>query len=573
MSSNVKELSLYLVGHIKSLLVVLISLLSVSASLLLIGFVFRRLIDKGLNSGQIGIVHNSIYLICVLICIFAVGSFFRSYYINLITLKVISKLKSDTFKNLLKVDLTRFEDLKIGDIISRLGADIEMIGNLIINFLSFFIRNSIMLLGAITLMFIESPKLSLMVVFSIPVLLFPILKLSKHVRSLSKRVLEEQSLLASNIEENFVGIRTLYAYNQQQYLSDQFDKKINSNIKHSSTRLRLRSLFFALAIAIITGSITLVIWVGSIDILSGAMTSGEMISFIYYAMIVGMSAGGIAELLNELQSPFAALERVLELRDLKSNIAPVLSEELLDQSYSVCFEKVSFSYPSRPDILVLKNISLEISQGKFTAIVGKSGSGKSTLLQLLLKFYNHQHGNIFVGSKNISFIKDEFIRSKIAYVEQNPTIFSGSIRSNISFSRPEASDEEINNIAKLCGILNFTNSLELGLDTEIGERGIRISGGQKQRIAIARALLYNPEILLLDEATSALDTESEEQILLNVQNFLAGKTIISVAHRISSIEKADEILVINQGALASQGSHNQLLRNSKIYHVLYKEQK
>jgi ATP-binding cassette subfamily B protein len=386
-------------------------------------------------------------------------------------------------------------------------------------------------------------------------------------------VLEEQSLLASNIEENFVGIRTLYAYNQQQYLSDQFDKKIHSNIKHASVRLRLRSLFFALAIAIITGSITLVIWVGSIDILSEAMTSGEMISFIYYAMIVGMSAGGIAELLNELQNPFAALERVLELRDLKPNIAPVLNEEFLDQSYSIRFEKVNFSYPSRPDILVLKNISLEISQGKFTAIVGKSGSGKSTLLQLLLKFYNHQDGNIFVGSKNISLIKDEFIRSKIAYVEQNPTIFSGTIRSNINFSRPDANDDEINNIAKLCGILNFTNSLELGLDTEIGERGIRISGGQKQRIAIARALLYNPEILLLDEATSALDTESEEQILLNVQNFLAGKTIISVAHRISSIEKADEILVINQGALVSQGSHTQLLHNSKIYNVLYKEQK
>jgi len=573
MSSNVKELGLYLVEHIKSLFVVLISLLSVSTSLLFIGFVFRKLIDNGLNSGQISIVNNSIFLISGLICIFAVGSFFRSYYINLITLKVISKLKSDTFKNLLKVDLTRFEDLKIGDIISRLGSDIEMVGNLIINFLSFFIRNSIMLLGGITLMFVESPKLSLIVMFSIPVLLFPILRLSKHVRFLSKRVLEEQSLLASNIEENFVGIRTLYAYNQQQYLSDQFDKKIHSNIKHASVRLRLRSLFFALAIAIITGSITLVIWVGSIDILSEAMTSGEMISFIYYAMIVGMSAGGIAELLNELQNPFAALERVLELRDLKPNIAPVLNEEFLDQSYSIRFEKVNFSYPSRPDILVLKNISLEISQGKFTAIVGKSGSGKSTLLQLLLKFYNHQDGNIFVGSKNISLIKDEFIRSKIAYVEQNPTIFSGTIRSNINFSRPDANDDEINNIAKLCGILNFTNSLELGLDTEIGERGIRISGGQKQRIAIARALLYNPEILLLDEATSALDTESEEQILLNVQNFLAGKTIISVAHRISSIEKADEILVINQGALVSQGSHTQLLHNSKIYNVLYKEQK
>ena len=573
MSGNIKELSFYLVGHIKSLLIVLISLLSVSASLLLIGFIFRKLIDNGLNAGQIGVVHNSIYLICGLIGVFAVGSFFRSYYINLITLKVISKLKSDTFNNLLKIDLTKFEDLKIGDIISRLGADIEMVGNLIINFLSFFIRNSIMLIGAITLMFIESPKLSLMVMFSIPVLLFPILKLSKHVRSLSKRVLEEQSLLASNIEENFIGIRTLYAYNQQQYLSDQFEKKIHSNIKHASIRLRLRSLFFALAIAVITGSITLVIWVGSIDILSGAMTSGKMISFIYYAMIVGMSAGGIAELLNELQSPFAALERVLELRDLKPNIAPVLSKEILDQNYSIRFEKVSFSYPSRPDILILKSISLEIIQGKFTGIVGKSGSGKSTLLQLLLKFYNHQTGNIFIGSRNITLVKDELIRSKIAYVEQNPTIFSGSIRSNINFSRPDASDDEIEHVAEICGILNFTNTLELGLDTEIGERGIRISGGQKQRIAIARALLYKPEILLLDEATSALDTESEEQVLFNLREFLAGKTIISVAHRISSIEKADKILVINQGTFASHGTHSQLLRNSKIYNLLYKEQK
>ncbi|MBY0533814.1 MAG: ATP-binding cassette domain-containing protein, partial [Rickettsiaceae bacterium] len=353
----------------------------------------------------------------------------------------------------------------------------------------------------------------------------------------------------------------------------QFEKKIHSNIKHASIRLRLRSLFFALAIAIITGSITLVIWVGSIDILSGAMTSGKMISFIYYAMIVGMSAGGIAELLNELQSPFAALERVLELRDLKPNIAPVLSKEILDQNYSIRFEKVSFSYPSRADILILKSISLEIIQGKFTGIVGKSGSGKSTLLQLLLKFYNHQSGNIFIGSRNITLVKDELIRSKIAYVEQNPTIFSGSIRSNINFSRPDASDDEIEHVAEICGILNFTNTLELGLDTEIGERGIRISGGQKQRIAIARALLYKPEILLLDEATSALDTESEEQVLFNLREFLAGKTIISVAHRISSIEKADEILVINQGTLASHGTHSQLLRNSKIYNLLYKEQK
>ncbi len=570
--NNVKHLAGYVIQHTRSLIIVLVALLSVATSLLAIGFVFRKLVDYGLGGDQISEIHNSIYLISLLIGIFSVGSFFRSYFINVITVKVISKLKSETYSNLLKVGLVQFEDLKVGDIISRLGLDIETIGSLIINFLSFFIRNSIMLCGAIILMFIQSPKLSLLVLISIPVLLFPLLKLSKHVRKLSQRVLIEQATLAANIEENFSGVRTLYAYNQQEFAAVQFDNRIESYIKHASIRLKLRSLFFALAIMVIAGSITVVICIGSIDILEGSMSSGQMVSFIYYAIIVGMSAGGIAELFSELQGPLAALDRVLELKNLSHIIKLKQTSRLIGDNYTIKFDKVVFAYPSRPDIPALDNISLKIKSGKFTGIVGRSGSGKSTLMQLLLKFYEHQSGKISIGENDIKTLQDEIIRSKIAYVEQHPTIFSGTIRSNIAFSRPKASDKEVEKIAEICGILDFVKSLKQGLDTEIGERGVRVSGGQKQRIAIARALLYNPEILLLDEATSALDNDSEKKILQNIRVFMKGHSIISIAHRISSIENADEILVINQGTLASCGSHSELLRNSKIYGILYKEQ-
>lgn len=572
-SVNIRYLVGYVKQHKKSLVIVLTSLLSVSLSLLSIGYVFRKLVDYGLSTDQIEEVNSAIYLIIMLIGVFSVASFFRSYYINLITVQVISKLKMDTYSNLLKAGLVQFEDLKVGDIVSRLGSDIEVIGGLITNFLSFFIRNSIMLCGAITLMFIQSPKLSLMVLISIPILLVPLLKLSRHVRRLARLVLVEQGMLAANIEENFSGIRTLYAYNQQDFAAKQFYSKVNSYIKHASIRLKFRSLFFALSIVIISGSITTVIWIGSIDIIKGSMSSGQMISFIYYAIIVGMSAGGIAELFSEIQGPLAALDRVMELKNIKQITQPAALGTSVDKDYSIKFDHVSFSYPSRPDIFALDDISLTIQPGKFTGIVGRSGSGKSTLMQLLLKFYHHQSGKITLGNTDINSLQDKEIRNKIAYVEQYPTIFSGTIRSNIAFSNPCTSDVELEKIAKLCGITDFAQDLDEGMDTEIGERGVRISGGQKQRIAIARALLYKPEILLLDEATSALDNDSETKILQNIRALMQGKTIISIAHRISSIENADEILVINQGTLVDTGTHAALLKDSKIYNILYKEQK
>lgn len=578
MNNNVRILLGYLKNHKFNLVIVFCSLFTVALSLLGVGTVFRHLVDNGLSTNELNSINNAIFLTSGLIATFAIGSFFRSYFINIIAEKITSQIRADSYADLLELEIATFEELKIGDIISRLGSDLESVGTLITNFLSFFIRNSIMLSGAIILMFLQSAKLSMLVIFTVPVLLTPLLHLSKHIRSISRKVMAEKSNLSSFIEESFSAIRTLYAFNQQTHSLNRFNEKITTYVKHSSKRLKLRSLFFALAIAAIAGSITMVIWIGSIDIIDGKMTSGQMISFIYYAMIVGMSAGGIAELFSEIQGPLAALERVFNLRtNTKTYPNPQAiakyhkkSENAL-QNYDITFENVNFSYPSRKDILALNNISFRIKQNRSTAIVGKSGSGKSTIMQLLLNFYSYQTGKIKVAGQDVNSYDRNYIRKIMAYTPQEPDIFSGTIRYNILFSNPDAKEEDFQQVVHLCGIDKFTNNLPAGLDTEIGEKGVRISGGQKQRIAIARALLYQPEILLLDEATSALDNESEQEILDNIKKIMYGKTVISIAHRITSIQDFDNILVIDQGKLASSGTHKELIESCEIYNILYKK--
>ncbi len=578
MNNNVKILLGYLKNHKFNLIIVFCSLFTVALSLLGVGTVFRHLVDNGLNSNQLNSINNSIFLTSGLIAIFAIGSFFRSYFINIVAEKITSQIRADSYADLLQLEIAAFEELKIGDIISRLGSDLESVGTLITNFLSFFIRNSIMLSGAIILMFLQSAKLSMLVIFTVPLLLMPLLHLSKHIRSISRKVMAEKAVLSSFIEESFSAIRTLYAFNQQPHNLKRFNEKIATYVKHSSKRLKLRSLFFALAIAAIAGSITMVIWIGSLDIINGKMTSGQMISFIYYAMMVGMSAGGIAELFSEIQGPLAALDRVFNLR---SNTKAFTNQHVVTrhhekfenvfQNYDISFENVNFSYPSRKDILTLNNISFGVKQNQFTAIVGKSGAGKSTIMQLLLNFYKHQSGKIKIAGRDINSFDRNYMRKIIAYTPQDPDIFSGTIRYNVTFSNPDAKEEDFQQVVNLCGIDKFTHNLSAGLDTEIGEKGVRISGGQKQRIAIARALLYQPEILLLDEATSALDNESEQEILNNIKKIMDGKTIISIAHRITSIQDFDNILVIDQGKLASSGTHKELIGSCEIYNILYKK--
>jgi ATP-binding cassette subfamily B protein len=572
MKSNIFELVFYLRKHKAKLAGVIIALLSVSGSVLLMGTVFRKFIDAGISQNEAHIINESIIEIAGLVIIFSVGSFCRSYLINIIALSVTSELKFDSYRNLLRANIKIFEDLKIGDIISRLSSDIESVNSLIVNFLSFFVRNFIMLTGAIILMFSQSMKLSFLTLILIPIALLPIIRLSKIVKRLSKIVLEKQGLFSDYIEESFVGIRTLYAYNQQEYKIQEFDDKISLYNNLAGLRLKHRSLFFALTISIIALSIITIIWIGTNDIVAGSMTSGKMMAFIYYALMVGTSAGGIVETISELQGPIASLNRVIEIKNIEiANSHNNIAAEI-DFCKDIKYENIYFSYPSRPNIQILDGLSITIKAASFTALIGKSGSGKSTLLQLLLKFYEVKSGQILIGNTSINDLDEHIVRSRISYVEQNPVIFSGSIRSNILFSKPDASKAELQKVLDICGIDEFSAILPNGIDTEIGQRGVRLSGGQKQKIAIARALLYCPDILLLDEATSAIDSAGEALILEKVREMMVGKTIISVAHRISSIEQADNILLINRGKLADYGTHEELIGKSDLYKLLYKDQ-
>lgn len=569
-----RQLFQYLKFYQRDLAIVMMALFCVAVSLLALGRAMRKLVDEGLKSGHIEGVNHSILLICLITLIFAVSSFFRSYFINRVTARIINRIRLEACARLLDLEIVHFETLKIGDVITRLTADIESIGALIMQFLSSFIRNSLMMLGGIILMFIQSPKLAFIVIMTIPVLVLSLSRLGHHVRNLSKNVLQLQGNIAANFEESFSNIRAIHAFNQQRNKLRYFTEQIENYLGFLNVRLKTRSLFFAVAIGFILFAIILVIRIGSADIIEGKMSSGQLISFVYYAIISGVSAGGLVEFISEAGGPLAAIERVFVFVNMsEGDESEVINgKQLKKSSISVEFREVNFAYKTAHSLLVLNNFSAQISAGSFVGIVGRSGSGKSTALQLLLKFYSPDVGLIKVDNRNIAEINTKELRKIIAYVPQEPSIFSGTIRSNILFSRPDASNEEIEQVAKLTGVTDFAKYLKLGLDSEIGEKGVRLSGGQKQRIVIARALLYQPKILLLDEATSALDSESEQALLDNIRKTLADKTIISVAHRISSIEQAQQIFVVDKGAVVAQGSHKELLKICPIYKILCEEQ-
>lgn len=572
-----KRLAHYLKFYKFDLSIALAALICVSGALLGLGVSFKYLVDRGLNSRDISIVNHTVFSICILIGVFGVSSFFRSYFINNLAEKMTSKIRIEALSSLLKLDITHYEELKIGDIITRLTSDIELIGKLIIDVLSFFLRNLILTFGSLILMFYQAPKLSLIVIVIVPIAILPILKLGRYVRILSKQALHSQGLMASLIEENFTNIKTLYAFNQQYNKINEFQNQTEEYLRNASVRLRARSLFFALSISIVLSSITIIIWMGSRDIIAAETSSGALVSFIYYSIAAGMSIGGIAELFSEIQKPLSAAQRVFDLITTNKNTYMVTSAEgfLLNLPTTgdiIDLEQVSFSYPSRPEIQALSNISFKIKAGSFTGIVGRSGSGKSTIFQLLMKFYTLYEGRIKLANKDLAEVLSQSLRGSIAYVPQEPSIFSGSLKSNIAFSKPEATDEMILEAAELAGVMDFARLFKEGLNTEIGEKGVRLSGGQKQRIAIARALLYGPEILLLDEATSSLDSEGEQDILKSIRQAMRGKVIISIAHRISALENADQILVIDKGHYIAQGTHEELLNSCNIYRTLYKEQ-
>jgi ABC transporter fused permease/ATP-binding protein len=496
-------------------------------------------------------------------------SFFRlSLFVNF-TENTLANIRLALYSNLIKLPMSFFSQKRVGELNSRLSSDISQIQDTLTTTIAEFLRQFILIVGGVIFLAIISPKLTLMMLSIVPLVAIAAVIFGRFIRKYSKKTQDTIAESQVIVEETLQGISNVKAFANEWYEIARYTSKINEIVKIAIKGGQYRGYFASFIIFCLFGSIVSVVWFGVTLIISGEMKDvGELISFVLYSIFVGASFGGIAELYAQIQKAIGATERVFELMDeMPEKINSSNSGNIEKIKGEVSFRKVAFSYPSRKEIMVLKDVSFDAEFGQKVAIVGPSGVGKSTIASLLLRFYDIESGEILIDGKNIYDYELENLRGNMSIVPQDVILFGGTIRENIAYGKPNATDEEIFQAAKQANALEFVNGFPEKFETLVGERGIKLSGGQRQRIAIARALLKNPSILILDEATSSLDSESEKLVQEALEILMEGRTSIIIAHRLSTIRNADKILVLDKGKVIEQGTHKELL---EIEDGLYK---
>ncbi|MGN6464143.1 MAG: ATP-binding cassette domain-containing protein, partial [Rhizobiaceae bacterium] len=436
------------------------------------------------------------------------------------------------------------------------------------------LRNVILSLGALAMMIYTSPKLSALVIVAIPVIVVPLIAFGRSVRRRSRQAQDTLADATAYASEQISAMRTLQAFTNEAMASGRFGKAVEAAFRAAQSSILARALLTFLAIFMIFSSVVAVLWFGSADVLSGAMTPGTLSQFLIYAVLAASALGSLSEVWGDLSIAAGAAERLAEiLAETPAIAAPATPVPMpASPAGAVQFEKVSFTYPARTSQATVSNISLTTKPGETVAIVGPSGAGKSTIFSLILRFYDPDSGVIRIDGVNLRDADPGEARARVAIVPQDVTIFAASVRDNIAFGRPGASDAEIEQAAKDALADQFIRGMEKGYETMAGERGVTLSGGQRQRIAIARAILRDAPILLLDEATSALDAESETLVQTALERLMKGRTTLVIAHRLATVLKADRILVMDQGRIVEEGTHGSLVRKGGIYARLAKLQ-
>jgi ABC-type multidrug transport system fused ATPase/permease subunit len=505
----------------------------------------------------------------------AVFSFFRIYLFSQVTEFTLQKLRQSIYNHLIQLPMSFFSTNRVGEINSRVSADISQIQDTFTTTLAEFLRQFIIIIGGIILISITSIELTLFMLALFPVMVVIAVVFGRYIRRISKQVQEKVAESNTIVEETMQGIASVKAFANEFIEVGRYRKSTIDITTLSLKNAKMRGFFASFIIFCLFGAIVAVIWYAVRLVKSGELTEGEMFAFILYTTFVGASIGGIAELYTQIQKAVGATERVLDILDEKKediNIAEIKVKAERVKGH-VIFDNVAFNYPNRSEISVLKNVSFEALPGEKIALVGPSGAGKSTITSLLLRFYDPTGGIIKIdGKPSVDYQLTE-LRNQMAIVPQDVILFGGSIRENIAYGKPEATMEEIIEAAEKANARAFIESFPEKYDTLVGERGITLSGGQRQRIAIARAVLKDPCILILDEATSSLDSESERLVQEALNKLMIGRTSFIVAHRLSTIRNADKIVVIANGNVAETGSHDQLIANSSgVYHHLYKLQ-
>ena len=493
----------------------------------------------------------------ILFAVQALFSFLRiSLYVR-VTEDMTKGLRTDLFQSVVSQNMHFFGENRTGEILSRFSADIAQIQDTFTTNLAFFIRQILIMVAGIILIFTSSPDLALYMVSTIPVVVVIALFFGKYIRKISKEV---QDITAQNnviVEETTSGIINVKAFTNEDFETERYTQNAEYLKRESIKRGYWRGAFSSFIIICLFGAIIWLIYLGLGMVQAGTMPIGELFNFMLLTAFVGTSMGGMAEQFVQIQKTLGAIDRVIDIIDSPKETNKTEASTVIDKP--IVFKQVSFSYPSRSESPVLKNIDMELLPGKSTALVGASGSGKSTLTALLYQFYQPQEGEILLGNTPINQLDLHHYRNQMALVPQEVTLFGGSIYDNIRYGKPSASDKEIEQAAKDAFALDFINAFPDGFDTLVGDRGMKLSGGQKQRIAIARAILRDPKLLILDEATSALDSESEFYVQQALQKLMKNRTSLVIAHRLSTIKNADQIWVMQHGRIAEHGTHTELL--------------
>jgi ATP-binding cassette subfamily B protein len=568
------RLAPYLVRYRGRALAALVALVVAALTTLIVPVAVRRMIDFGFSDKAVQLIDSYFAVMIVVVAVLAISSAMRYYLVTTLGERIVADLRSDVFAHLTQLSSSFFDTARTGEIVSRLTADTTQIKSAVGASVSIALRNLLLFLGGAAMMVVTSPRLSLFVLGAIPIIVLPLVGFGRAVRKRG-RAAQDTLAEASGYADELIGaVRTLQAFTNEKLAQSRFSAAVEGAFAAARDATKARGLLTAVVIFLVFASIVVVLWVGAQDVLAGHITPGRLGQFVLYAVF---AAGGLSELSQvwgEIAQASGAAERLFEILDVEPKIkAPPRPLALPTPARgAVEFRDVSFEYPSRPNAPVLNHVSFRVAPGEKLALVGPSGAGKSTVFQLIQRFYDPVAGAVSFDGVSITDVDPAALRSSIALVPQDAVIFGTSVKENIRFGRPNATDGEIEKAAAAAHASDFIRRLPDGYETQVGERGVTLSGGQRQRIAIARAVLREAPLLLLDEATSSLDAESETLVQQALSGLMRNRTSIVIAHRLATVQNCDRILVIDRGRIVEEGTHASLASSGGLYARLAKLQ-